>query len=144
MRTIAIVMLLAMSLACTKQPTETATQSVFSDQAKELAAIPPADPTKYPNWHDLRDWKNPYLVVREDGIGYVDMANNEIRILKPEDIPSVLAALPESAWPYGRVVLVSQATPKDSSDQAKAEIRKNRGLLIGTLDEVKVQVHEAP
>jgi len=143
-RAIPIVMLLGMCVACTKPPTETAQQSVYADQAKELAAIPPADPTKYPGWRELKDWKNPYLVVRDDGIGFVDTANSEIRILKPEDVPSVLAALPDSAWPYGRVVLVGQAAPKVASDQSKIELRKNRGLLLGTLNEIQVQVRESP
>jgi hypothetical protein len=91
----------------------------------------------------MRDWKNPYLVVREDGIGFVDMSNHEIHILKPEEIPAELASLPSSAWPYGRVVLV-EATPRVPTDQAKAEVRKNRALLVGTLKELHVQIREAP
>jgi hypothetical protein len=55
-----------------------------------------------------------------------------------------LAALPSSAWPYGSVVLVAEAVPKIPTDQAKAEVRKNRGLLAGTLKEMDVQIREAP
>ena len=92
----------------------------------------------------MNDWKNPYLVVREDGIGFVDLSNREIHILKPEEIPAELVALPSGAWPYGRVVLVAQAIPKDPSDQTKVELRKNRALLLGTLKELDVQYREAP
>jgi hypothetical protein len=55
-----------------------------------------------------------------------------------------LAALPSSAWPYGRVVLVAQASPKDPPEQTKADLRKNRALLLGTLKELGVQFQEAP
>jgi hypothetical protein len=34
--------------------------------------------------------------------------------------------------------------PKDASEQTKARLRENRGLLVGTLKELQVQVYEAP
>ena len=91
----------------------------------------------------MSDWKNPYLVVREDGIGFVDLSNHEVHILKPDEIPAELASLPSSAWPYGRVVLVAEAVPKIPTDQAKAEVRKNRALLVGTLKELDVQIQNS-
>jgi hypothetical protein len=92
----------------------------------------------------MMDWKNPYFVVREDGIGFVDLSNREIHILKPEEIPAELVSLSSSAWPYGRVVLVAQAASKNPSEQTKADLRKNRALLMGTLKELDVQYREAP
>jgi len=102
------------------------------------------DPTKYPGIKDMSGWKNPYLVVRDDGIGIVDLSNREIHMLKPEEIPAELVSLPSSAWPYGRVVLVAQAHPKDPSDQTKTQLRENRALLLGTLKELDVQYQETP
>ncbi len=92
----------------------------------------------------MAQWRNPQLVVREDGIGLVDAENHEVHILKPEQVPAELVSLPETAWPYGRVVLVSQAVPADTSEPTKAKLRENRGLLMGTLKELQVQVREAP
>jgi hypothetical protein len=109
-----------------------------------LEAIPAPDPAKYPPLRNMGSWQNPYLVVRADGIGFVDMSNRELHILKLEEIPAELVSLPSSAWPYGRVVLMTQAVPKDASDQTKADLRKNRALLIGTLKELDVQFQEAP
>jgi len=102
------------------------------------------DPTKYPGIKDMSGWKNPYLVVRDDGIGIVDLSNREIHMLKPEEIPAELVSLPSSAWPYGRVVLVAQAHPQDPSDQTKTQLRENRALLLGTLKELDVQYQETP
>lgn len=92
----------------------------------------------------MSGWKNPYLIVRENGIGFLDLSNREIHILTPEEIPAELVSLPSSAWPYGRVVLVAQAVPKSPSDQTKADLRKNRALLLGTLRELEVEFVEAP
>jgi len=109
-----------------------------------LETIPQPDPTKYPRLSDMASWKNPYFVVREDGIGMVDLSNREIHMLKPEEIPAELASLGSDAWPYGRIVLIAQAVPKSPSEQTKADLRKNRALLLGTLKELDVQFREAP
>jgi hypothetical protein len=129
-------------VACSKPPAET--PATETRPPTGLESIPAPDPSKYPNVRDMGGWQNPYLVVREDGIGFVDLSNHEIHILKPEEIPAELVSLPSSAWPYGRVVLIAQAVPKNPTDQAKADLRKNRALLLGTLKELDVPFREAP
>ena len=137
----ACLILLGALVACSKPPQPETTET---QQPTGLESIPAADPEKYPSVSDMAAWKNPYLVVREDGIGFVDLSNREIHVLKQEEIPAELVALPSSAWPYGRVVLVAQAVPKNPSEQTKADLRKNRALLLGTLKELDVQIREAP
>ncbi|MGA7558661.1 MAG: hypothetical protein WCF61_20330 [Terriglobales bacterium] len=137
----ATVILLGALVACSKPPQ---TPAAETPAPTGLESIPMPDPAKYPPLNQMSGWKNPYFVVREDGIGFVDLSNREVHILKVEEIPAELAALPSSAWPYGRVVLIAQAALANPSDQAKAELRKNRALLLGTLKELDVQYREAP
>ncbi len=139
----ACLVLVGALVACSKPP-QAPVEQAKTPQATGIESIPAPDPSKYPKFSDMTGWKNPYLVVREDGIGFVDLSNREIHVLKQEEIPAELVALPPSAWPYGRVVLVAQAAPKNPSERAKADLRKNRALLLGTLKELDVQVHEAP
>ncbi len=136
--------LLAALVACSKAPDTAPEAATQAPKPTGLESIPAPDPSTYPSFRDMSEWKNPYLVVREDGIGLVDLSNHEVHILKPEQIPAELVSLPSSAWPYGRVVLVAEAVPKIPTDWAKAEVRKNRGLLAGTLKEMDVQIREAP
>jgi hypothetical protein len=140
-RNLAAFILLGALAACSKPPQP---ETAEAPQATGLESIPEPDPSKYPNFSDMTGWKNPYLVVREDGIGLVDLSNREVHLLTPEEIPAELVSLPSSAWPYGRVVLISQAVPKNPSEQTKADLRKNRALLLGTLKELDVQVREVP
>ena len=137
----ACLVLLGSLVGCSKPPQP---ETAETPQPTGLESIPAPDPSKYPSISDMTAWKNPYLVVREDGIGFVDLSNREIHVLKQEEIPAELVALPSSAWPYGRVVLISQAAPKNPSEPTKANLRKNRALLLGTLKELDVQVREAP
>ena len=137
----ACLVLLGSLVGCSKPPQP---ETAETPQPTGLESIPAPDPSKYPSISDMTAWKNPYLVVREDGIGFVDLSNREIHVLKHEEIPAELVALPSSAWPYGRVVLISQAAPKNPSEPTKANLRKNRALLLGTLKELDVQVREAP
>jgi len=140
-RTSVTFILLGALVACSKPPQPETTET---RQPTGLESIPAPDPSKYPPFSNMSGWQNPYLVVREDGIGFVDLSNREIHILKLEEVPAELVSLPSSAWPYGRVVLVAQAVPKDPTEQTKAELRKNRALLLGTLKELDVQFRETP
>jgi hypothetical protein len=140
--TVMLVLILALG-ACSKPP-QPPVETEEAHQPTGLESIPAANPSKYPSISELASWKNPYFVVRQDGIGMVDLSNHEIHMLKPEEVPAELVSLPSTAWPYGRVILLAQAIPKDANDQTKADLRKNRALLIGTLKELDVQYHEAP
>ncbi len=140
-RKLATLILLAALAGCSKPPQP---EAAPAPQPTGLESIPAPDPAKYPPFSNMSGWKNPYLIVREDGIGFVDLSSREIHVLTLEEIPAELVSLPSSAWPYGRVVLVAQAVPKNPSDETKAELRKNRALLLGTLRELDVQFREAP
>ena len=142
---IVIGLILLVSLASCSKPNAPAAQpSAEAPKETGLERIPEPDPLKYPRLEDMGQWRNPQLVVREDGIGLVDRENHEVHILTPEQVPAELVSLSETAWPYGRVVLVTQAASTDKSEQTKAKLRENRGLLMGTLKELQVQVREAP
>jgi streptogramin lyase len=140
-QTLVVFILVAALVACSKPPQAEPTET---QRATGLESIPAADPAKYPPFSNMSGWKNPYLIVRDDGIGFLDLANREIHLLKPEEVEAELVALPSSAWPYGRVVFVAEAVPKAPSEQTKADVRKNRALLLGTLKELDVQYREAP
>lgn len=141
---VTVVLLTLLLVGCTKAANTASSADSAASKETGLESIPTADPAKFPKYDHMGDWKNPYFVVRDDGIGMVDLSNHEVHILTPEQIPAELASLGSGAWPYGRVVLVTQAVPKDANDQTKAVIRKNRALLAGTLKELNVQMQEFP
>lgn len=136
------ILLLTALISCSHP--EPAASAAPVDSATRLQAVPAANHDAYSGKSAKKDWKNPYLIVREDGIGLLDLANHEIHILKPDEVPAALAALPISAWPYGRVVAVREGEMSSIPESTKVRVRKNRALLAGTLEELKIAIHWIP
>jgi hypothetical protein len=143
LRVTAFAVSLALLTSCAKPPRapeETATPT--STEAR-IQQIPAADPQKYAGVRDMKAWRNPYLIIRPDGVGLLDPANNEQRLLKPDELLNALAALPSTAWPYGRVVVVT-ANSLPSSEEEKVAIRRNKGIVAGTLESMQIVINWVP
>jgi hypothetical protein len=108
-----------------------------------LQAIPAADPAQVERIHDMKSWRNPYLIVRRDGVALLDAADNAEIILKPAELLPALAALPASNWPLGRVVAATQNT-RAVSEQDQIEIRRNKGIVGGMLEGAHVAIKWVP
>lgn len=125
-------------LACSARQVATSVPSPES----VLQAIPAADPAQYEHLKDTKAWRNPYLIVRADGVVLFDSADSAEILLKPEEVVAALAKLPASNWPYGRVVAAAEA--RRTSEQDGVAIRRNKGIVGGLLDEVHVAVKWIP
>ncbi len=108
-----------------------------------LQAIPAADPTQFERIHDMKSWRNPYLIVRRDGVALLDAADNAEIILKPAELLPALAALPASNWPLGRVVAAT-LNSRAMSEQDQVEIRRNKGIVGGMLEGAHVAIKWVP
>jgi hypothetical protein len=107
-----------------------------------LQAIPAADPAQYDHIPNTKNWRNPYLIVRADGVVLYDSADSAEIILKPEQVLGALARLPKSRWPYGRVVAATETAY--SSEQDGIALRRNKGLVGGFLEEANVAIRWVP
>ncbi len=137
----------AMSLAllgsCSKPPRAPEESAAATSPEVRIQQIPPADPQKYAGMRDMKAWRNPYLVIKVDSVGLLDVSNNEQQIVDPDKLSEALAKLPASAWPYGRVVAIQEISAS-SSEQDKAKLRKNRALVAGTLESMQVLIDWVP
>jgi hypothetical protein len=126
-----------MQLACLRQDVP---QKPTPEQV--LGTIPTADPAKFDHVQNTKNWRNPYLIVRADGVVLYDTADSAEIILKPEEVIGALAQLPPSNWPYGRVVAAAETSA--TSDQDGIAIRRNKGLVGGLLEEAHVAIRWVP
>ena len=101
------------------------------------------EPEKYRGLIHMKGWRNPYLIIRADGVGVLDPDDHLERILKPAELTQALGNLPASAWPYGRVVAVTENGVKASADD-DVRIRANRAIVAGTLESMHVLINWIP
>jgi hypothetical protein len=134
---------LALLPSCAKPPRGPEDAATAASPEARIQKIPPADPQKYAGLRDMKAWRNPYLIIRPDGVGLLDPANNEQHLLKPDELLDALAALPVTAWPYGRVVVLTENS-LTSSDEQRVAIRRNKGIVAGTLESMHILINWVP
>lgn len=108
-----------------------------------LQAIPAANSAQFERIHDMKTWRNPYLIIRRDGVALFDVSDSAEILLKPTEILQALAALPASNWPYGRVVAATENSTK-ASEQDGIAIRRNKGIVGGILANAHVAIKWVP
>jgi hypothetical protein len=104
--------------------------------------IPDADPKKYQGIRDGKEWRNPYLIVRADGIEIAGTTSGGSPI-PVESVTAALEGLPDSAWPYGLVVAV-QKNSVGASETEGSRMEANQMSLEPLLGELGVVVGFRP
>ena len=137
LRVAILVCLTLLGVACSKQ-TEQA-----PDPLATLQAIPAADSAQYEHIQDMKKWRNPYLIVRADGVALYDAADNAEILLKNDEVLAALGRLPAANWPYGRVVAATESSDRKTEQDAVA-IRRNKGIVGGMLEGAHVVVKWVP
>ena len=107
-------------------------------QIKGTRSIPASAPQTYQAVTDAKDWRNPFLVVHADGIELIGVTGR----ISPAALPSTLERLPRSAWPYGRVVAVSEVGIRSGSDSE--QIRQNLAKVLQALKHLGIEVSRWP
>lgn len=125
-------------VGCTEQPAPAA-----PDPQAILRTIPRADSSKYEHIQDMKSWRNPYLIIRTDGVLLYDSADSAEIHLNTDELLPALAKLPASNWPYGRVVAAAENGTRTSEQEAVA-IRRNKGIVGGILEEAHIVVKWVP
>ena len=125
----------------------------------EIAQVPLPSKSRYLTVHTRDGWENPFVTVQADTLlvrithadanpsalnpgGYLrpTSARRESLTIRLDELPSALGALPESAWPYGRVVAVEEAP--GSPPPLRPKIRRNVEKTIQVLSELGIVIDE--
>lgn len=136
-----------------------ATTQAIDSARQQLTLIPPPSKSRYMAVHSLSSWDNPYLTVQENiatlhvtvadanpsSLGTGGMlrpaaARRQDVIIRLSDLPEALSAVPESSWPYGRVVAVEEA--HDTPQSARPGVRRTVEATLKTLGDLGVVVYE--
>ena len=126
---------------------------------QQIDLIPPPSKSRYLAIRSLSTWENPYLTVQGSMLTlHVTVADANTTdlglggILRPvgarrqdlnirtSDLPAALNAVPQTAWPYGRVVAIEEA--HDTPPSARPQVRRNMETAMQLLSDLGVVVYE--
>jgi hypothetical protein len=150
----------AQHAAQAEQKAQAAATERDADRAA-LARIPLPTKSLYISVHDPSEWKNPFISVDADrldlriiqtdanpsSLGQGSMlrpeaARRQELQIRPEDLTKALIALPDRAWPYGRVVAIAESPEADR--RRRPLVRRNVEAAIQKLNDLGVVVDEWP
>jgi hypothetical protein len=126
---------------------------------QQIDLVPPPSKSRYMAVHSISDWENPYLTVQPKmatlhitvadanpstlGVGGmlrpVSARHQDVSI-RLADLPDALDAVPETAWPYGRVIAIEEAHGTPKSDEPA--VRRNVENTVRTLNDLGVVVYD--
>jgi hypothetical protein len=125
----------------------------------EIALVPLPSKSRYLTVRSRTNWENPFVTVDADTLmirvthedantssigqgGFLRPvgARRESLTIRLSELPSALAALPESAWPYGRVIAVEE-TPA-STPAVRLKVRRNVEKTLQVLSELGIVINE--
>jgi hypothetical protein len=104
--------------------------------------IGPLNPQRYKSIRDAKDWENPYLVIRREGIEVIANGLSGRQIVTSTDLQRTLIELPVTAWPYGKVVAVQDIGIRAAGDEQP--IADNRKMTLAILKALQVTVERWP
>ena len=134
-------------------------RAIVNTEREELNMIPPPAKSRYMAIRNFDSWENPYLTIQPGML--------ELHILLGDQNPSpvgaggmlrpvgarrqelnisfdklgeAIASVPQSAWPYGRVVAIEEAHKTPAS--AEPTVRRNMEAVIGKLSDLGVLVYD--
>jgi hypothetical protein len=128
-------------LICAARPLTGPMQSGSAQTGRLNPRIGPAAPEWYKSIRDAKDWKNPYLVIRRDGIEViVKTLASSGKTVAAADLEQTLIALPVTAWPYGRVVAVQEVSIRAGDRSDDKPIADNLEAALAILKRLEVTV----
>ena len=128
---------------------------------EQLETIPPPSKSRYMSIHTFDSWENPYVTVQASmvelhvtrgdtnttpiGVGGMLRpvgARREELNLSMDDLGKAIIAVPQDAWPYGRVVAIEESPLADKKQ--RPAIRRQIEAAIQQLNDLGVVVDEWP
>jgi hypothetical protein len=103
-------------------------------------AIGPPNPALYRRVQDGRKWRNPIIIVQDDGVEVQAKGITGIngrKHVSVDELKALLISLPVSAWPYGRVVGQTDQhilpVPFEDYGRKMSEMRPRVALVLNEL-----------
>lgn len=134
-------------------------QAEVDTEREELAMIPPPSKSRFMSVHSFESWENPYITVQANmlelhvlmldanpsnygagGMFRPTGARRQVLTVSMDKLGEAVSAIPQNAWPYGRVIAVEEAH-KVPADMQPA-VRRAVEATVGRLTELGLVVYD--
>jgi len=126
---------------------------------EQMERVPPPSKNLYMAIHTFESWENPYLTVQANmlelhvtladanttPIGAGGMmrpvgARRQVLNISMDKLGEAMTAIPQTSWPYGRVVAIEEAhnTPRS----AEPAVRRNLEVAVRSLNDLGIEVYD--
>ena len=149
----------AHSVTASTAQTRSEQRAEVETQREQLDRIPPPSKNTYMAVHSFDSWQNPLLTVQtgmlELHITLADANTTPIGVggmLRPigarrqelnitaNTLGDAISAVPQTSWPYGRVVAIEEANKTPRS--AEPAVRRNMEVTISKLNDLGIVVYD--
>ena len=123
-RIVSTLVLLVSGLASAASPR----QSTIGPDALDTRIAAPIR-AKYRAIRDAREWLNPKITIRADGVEVESRAlRGGRKTVSTSELRALLVRLPVDAWPYGRVVLASDIGLRSVDASGRLDAREEQSI----------------
>jgi hypothetical protein len=128
-------------------------------QREQIDLIPPPSKTRFMAIHTFDAWENPTITVNPtmltihilqadanpspSGAGGLLRpvgARREDITVAPDSLAEAMAAIPQTAWPYGRVIAIEEAHKTPPS--AEPAVRRTLESTVNTLNDLGISAYD--
>ena len=128
-------------------------------QREQLDLIPPPSKNRYMTIRTFDTWQNPYITVQANmvtlhvlqadantsdfgagGILRPTGARRQELNLSLDKLGEAMAAIPQTSWPYGRVIAIEEAHKTPAS--AEPAVRRTMESTVSTLSDLGIAVYD--
>jgi hypothetical protein len=89
-------------------------------------------------------WSNPSITIYDNAVAVRWNKRQKHKELQPEEVESFLVDLPVSAWPYGRIIVVTECGPSSGTKESEHYRKRSWGVIVGAMRRLKVAVDAVP
>jgi hypothetical protein len=132
-------------------------QAEMNSDRQQLELIPPPSKNRFMAIRSVESWENPSLIVQPGmvqlhvttadpnpalGTGMLrpEAARHQELNISLDKLAEAISSIPESSWPYGRVVSVEE--PANTPRSAEPQIRRNLEVTVRELNDLGVVAYD--
>lgn len=131
----------------------------MATEREQLEGVPPPSKGRYMAVRSFDTWQNPYLTVQPSmvtihilradantsdlGVGGMLRpvgARREDVNVRPDQLAEAMSSIPQTAWPYGRVVAVEEA--HKTPPKQEPVVRRNMEATVGILNDLGIIAYD--